>query len=93
MIRMLKWSLLYLELRYSPQTVNIATVSADAVNAYVVEDTIEAANAINRDYLTKLEAKAEAATTVYSADEVYKSILDLRAEFIKANTGRNRPYE
>ena len=65
--------------------VNIATVSADAVNAYVVEDTIAAANAINRDYLTKLEAKAEAATTTYEADEVYKSILDLRAEFIKAN--------
>lgn len=65
--------------------VNMATVSADAVNAYVVEDTIQAANAINRDYLTKLEAKAEAATTAYDADEVYKSILDLRAEFIKAN--------
>lgn len=65
--------------------VNIATVSADAVNAYVVEDTIEAANAINRDYLTALEAKADAATTTYDADEIYKCILDLRAEFIKAN--------
>jgi hypothetical protein len=65
--------------------VNIATVSADAVNAYVVEDTIEAANAINRDYLTKLEAKASPATTTFDADEIYKCILDLRAEFIKEN--------
>lgn len=70
--------------------VNLATVSADAVNAYVVEDTIEAANAINRDYLTKLEAIGEATEGVASADlksadKVYEAILTLRAKFIEAN--------
>ena len=73
--------------------VNVATVSADAVNAYVVEDTIEAANEINRDFLRKVEAKAGEAVTVtgassadlQDADKVYGAILKLRAEFIKLN--------
>lgn len=73
--------------------VNLATVSADAVNAYVVEDTIEAANAINKDYLTKLEAAAGEAVTVtgassadlQDAEKVYAAILKLRAKFIEEN--------
>ena len=63
--------------------VNIATVSADAVNAYVIEDVIQAANNINRDFLTKLEAKAEAAQTTYT--DAYTSILKLAAEFKTLN--------
>lgn len=65
--------------------VNIATVSADTVNAYVVEDVIQAANNINRDFLSKVEAQAEAAETTYS--EAYKSLLDLAAEFKTLNKG------
>ena len=63
--------------------VNIATVSADTVNAYVVEDVIQAANNINRDFLTKVTAKATAAETTYT--DAYTSILKLAAEFKTLN--------
>lgn len=63
--------------------VNVATVSANTVNAYVVDGTIEAANRINRDYLKALEAQAE--TKTVSGADVYAKILALRAEFIKVN--------
>lgn len=63
--------------------VNIATVSADTVNAYVIEDVMEAANNINRDFLTKVEAKAQTAETTYT--EAYDSILKLAAEFKTKN--------
>jgi len=65
--------------------VNIATVSADAVNAYVIEDVIQAANNINRDFLTKLETAAQAASTTYT--DAYGSILKLAAEFKTLNKG------
>ena len=67
--------------------VNIGTVSADQVNSHVVKDTIKAANKINRDYLTVLEAAAEAAEATYSASDVYGSLLKLRAEYITENKG------
>ena len=65
--------------------VNIATVSADQVNAHVIKDTVHAIGKINEDYITKLEALAESATTVYSGDDVYGSLLSLLAEFKTAN--------
>lgn len=66
--------------------VNVATVSADVVNAHVIEDTINSINEMNRDYITVLEGAATASETVaYDASDVYQSILDLRADFISKN--------
>jgi hypothetical protein len=86
--------------------VNLATCSANILNNYVIKSTIEAANKINRHFLTKLEGiankkfigtldeesgementeSAVAPTTTYDADDIYRTVLDLRAEFIKQN--------
>ena len=67
--------------------INYNCVAADTVNAYLVDSTINAANKRNRDYLTVLEGAAVAADKTYNAasDDVYTTILDLRAEFIKKN--------
>lgn len=72
--------------------VNIATVSADVVNSYVVEDVINSVNEMNRDYITVLAAAAKEATAenlgeavTYDATDVYQSILDLRAAFTTKN--------
>ena len=67
--------------------INYNCVAADTVNAYLVDSTINAANKRNRDFLTVLEGAAVAAEKTYNAasDDVYTTILDLRAEFIKKN--------
>ena len=65
--------------------INMATVTADQVNSHVVKDTIKASNSINKNYISVLETVAEAATTTYSASDVYKSILDLKAEWAVEN--------
>ena len=69
--------------------VNIATISADVVNSYVVEDVINSVNEMNRDYIDVLakgeDSVAKAATQTWDAADVYESILQLRAEFIEKN--------
>lgn len=70
--------------------VNISTVSADVVNSYVVEDVINSANEMNREYIKTLVATAKAADEKYEggaggSGDVYQSILNLRAEFIEKN--------
>lgn len=66
--------------------VNVSTVSADVVNAYVIEDVIESINEMNRDYLKTLNTHAAKATTeTVLSNDIYQSILDLRAEFIDLN--------
>lgn len=65
--------------------VNYQTVSADVVGDKVVQETLKAANKINEDYIEKLEAAGEDATTTYDAADPYGSLLKLRAEFVKDN--------
>lgn len=65
--------------------VNYQTVSADVVADKVVQETLKAANRINEDFITKLEAAGEAATTTYDSTDPYGTLLKLRAEFVKAN--------
>lgn len=64
---------------------SVETVSANTVNSYVVNGTVEAANTINRDFLTQLEAAGQAGTAQIDLADVYGSILSAKAEFIKTN--------
>lgn len=66
--------------------VNVGIVSADQVNSHLVQDTIEAANKINRDFITVVEANAvEAAEDGYSLSDVYDAMLKLAAEYKTVN--------
>ena len=67
--------------------INYNCVAADTVNAYLADSTINAANNRNRDYLKVLEGASVKADRTYTAasDDVYTTILDLRAEFIEKN--------
>ena len=67
--------------------INYNCVAADTVNAYLADSTINAANNRNRDYLKVLEAASVKADKTFTAasDDVYRTILDLRAEFIEKN--------
>lgn len=71
--------------------VNLATCTADQLNAYVVDDTIKASQTINRDFIAKLQAKATkdsaAATGLpeYDENDVYESILALAAKYKEIN--------
>lgn len=67
--------------------INYNCVAADTVNAYLADSTINAANNRNRDYLKVLEGASVKADKTFTAasDDVYRTILDLRAEFIEKN--------
>ena len=72
------------------------TVSADVVNSALILETTKVANRLNEKFITAVEGAANkkytagvsasyTVTSTYSADDVYGSLLALRAEFVAQN--------